>query len=141
MSATHAGQSNTTTAPVLSLALELSWNAWKLAFTVGPGQKARLRTIPARNTDLLLAEIARAKARFGLPADAPVVACYEAGRDGFWLPRFLAHNGVDDRVVDSASIAVNRRMRRAKSDALDAVKLVEMPIRFQNGESKVWRVV
>jgi hypothetical protein len=50
MSATHASQSNTTTAPVLYLALELSWNAWKLAFTVGLGQKARLRTIPARNS-------------------------------------------------------------------------------------------
>ena len=141
MSATHASQSNTTAAPVLYLALELSWNSWKLAFTVGPGQKARLRTIPARTTDVLHAEIQKAKARFGLPADAPVVACYEAGRDGFWLHRFLVHKGIDNRVVDSASIEVNRRMRRAKSDALDAVKLVEMLIRFHNGESKVWRVV
>jgi transposase len=141
MSATHAAQSNTTAAPVLYLALELSWNSWKLAFTVGLGQKARLRTIPARNTDLLLSEIAKAKARFGLPDDAPVVSCYEAGRDGFWLHRFLVHDGIDNRVVDSASIEVNRRMRRAKSDGLDAVKLVEMLIRFHNGESKVWRVV
>jgi transposase len=141
MSATHATQSNTTAAPVLYVALELSWNSWKLAFTVGLGQKARLRTIPARNTDLLLAEIRRAKARFGLPDDTPVVACYEAGRDGFWLHRLLVHHGIDNRVVDSASIEVNRRQRRAKSDALDAVKLVEMLIRFRNGETKVWRVV
>jgi transposase len=141
MSATHASQSNATAAPVLYLALELSWNAWKLAFTVGHGQKARLRTIPARNTDLLLAEIAKAKARFGLPDDTPVASCYEAGRDGFWLHRLLVHEGIDNRVVDSASIEVNRRMRRAKSDAIDAVKLVEMLIRFHNGESKVWRVV
>jgi transposase len=141
MSATHAQQSNTATAPKLYLALELSWNSWKLAFTVGHGQKARLRTIPARNTDLLLAEIAKAKARFGLPEDTPVASCYEAGRDGFWLHRYLVHKGIDNRVVDSASIEVNRRQRRAKSDALDAVKLVEMLIRFHNGESKVWRVV
>jgi transposase len=141
MSATHANQSNTTAAPRLYLALELSWNSWKLAFTVGLGQKARLRTIPARNTDLLLLEIGKAKARFGLPDDAPVVSCYEAGRDGFWLHRLLVHHGVDNRVVDSASIEVNRRQRRAKSDALDATKLVEMLIRFHNGESKVWRVV
>ena len=141
MSATHTTQSNTTAAPVLYLALELSWNAWKLAFTTGLGQKARLRTIPARNTDLLLAEIAKAKARFGLPEDTPVVSCYEAGRDGFWLHRFLVHEGIDDRVVNSASIEVNRRQRRAKSDALDAVKLVEMLIRYHNGESKVWKVV
>jgi transposase len=141
MSATHAAQSNTTIAPVLYLALELSWNSWKLAFTVGLGQKARLRTIPARNTDVLLAEIHKAKARFGLPDDTPVVACYEAGRDGFWLHRFLVHQGIDNRVVDSASIEVNRRMRRAKSDGLDATKLVEMLIRFHHGETKVWRVV
>jgi transposase len=141
MSATHAQQSHTAAAPKLYLALELSCNSWKLAFTVGLGQKARLRTIPARNTDLLLAEIARAKARFGLPDDTPVASCYEAGRDGFWLHRFLVHHGIDNRVVDSASIEVNRRMRRAKSDALDAVKLVEMLIRFHNGETKVWRVV
>lgn len=141
MSATHAAQSNTTAAPVLYLALELSWNSWKLAFTVGLGQKARLRTIPARNTDLLLAEIHKAKARFGLPDDTPVLACYEAGRDGFWLHRFLVHEGIDNRVVDSASIEVNRRMRRAKSDGLDATKLVEMLIRFHHGETKVWRVV
>jgi transposase len=141
MSATHTTQSNTTAAPVLYLALELSWNSWKLAFTVGLGQKARLRTIPARNTDVLLAEIHKAKARFGLPDDTPVVACYEAGRDGFWLHRFLVHQGIDNRVVDSASIEVNRRMRRAKSDGLDATKLVEMLIRFHHGETKVWRVV
>jgi transposase len=141
MSATHASQPNTTAAPVLYLALELSWNSWKLAFTVGLGQKARLRTIPARNTELLFREIDKAKARFGLPADAPVASCYEAGRDGFWLHRLLVHQGIDNRVVDSASIEVNRRQRRAKSDALDATKLVEMLIRFHNGESKVWRVV
>ena len=90
MSTTHAAQSSTTVAPVLYLALELSWNSWKLAFTTGLGQKARLRTIPARNTDLLLAEIRKAKARFGLPDDTPVLACYEAGRDGFRLHRLLA---------------------------------------------------
>jgi transposase len=141
MSATHASQSNTTAAPVLYLALELSWNSWKLAFTVGLGQEARLRTIPARNTELLFREIDKAKARFGLPADTPVAACYEAGRDGFWLHRLPVHHGIDNRVVDSASIEVNRRQRRAKSDALDATKLVEMLIRFHNGETKVWRVV
>ena len=75
MSATHASQSHTTAAPKLYLALELSWNSWKLAFTVGLGQKARLRTIPARNTELLFREIEKAKARFGLPADAPVASC------------------------------------------------------------------
>jgi transposase len=141
MSATHASHPNVTATPVLYLALELSGNSWKLAFTVGLGQKPRLRTIPARNTAALLQEIQKAKARFDLTEDAPVVSCYEAGRDGFWLHRFLVHHGIDNRVVDSASIEVNRRQRRAKSDALDATKLVEMLIRWRNGESRVWSII
>jgi transposase len=126
---------------VLYVALELGWNTWKLAFTIGAGQKPRIRTIKARALEVLLAEIQAAKARFGLPEDAKVISCYEAGRDGFWLDRFLWKHGVENLVVDSASIEVNRRKRRAKSDRLDAVKLVSMLMRWHNGEKKVWSVV
>jgi transposase len=127
--------------PILYFSLELGWRTWKLAFTIGLGQKPRLRTIAARNLDGLLAEIKAAKKRFGLPENAPVAACYEAGRDGFWLHRFLQAQRIGNIVVDSSSIEVNRRKRRAKSDRLDAVKLVEMLIRWCNGERKVWSVV
>jgi transposase len=89
MSATHVTDSSTMTAPALYLALELSWTTWKLAFTVGAGQKPRLRSIPARDTDALICEIRAARRRFGLPEEAPVISCYEAGRDGFWLHRYL----------------------------------------------------
>jgi transposase len=126
---------------VLYLALELSAGTWKLAFTVGLGQKPRLKTITARGTTSLILEIKSAKKRFDLPEDAPVLSCYEAGRDGFWLHRFLLAHGVQNQVVDSASIEVNRRQRRAKSDGLDATKLAEMLIRWHNGERKVWRLV
>jgi transposase len=126
---------------VLYVALELGWNTWKLAFTIGAGQKPRIRTIRARALDVLLAEIPAAKARFGLPDDAKVISCYEAGRDGFWLDRFLRTHSVENLVVDSASIEVNRRKRRAKSDRLDAAKLVSMLMRWHNGEKKVWSVV
>jgi len=126
---------------VLYLALELGWNTWKLAFTIGRGQKPRLKTIPARNPDVLLYEIKAAKKRFGLPEDTLVVSCYEAGRDGFWIDRFLRAQGIQNIVVDSASIEVNRRKRRAKSDRLDAEKLVDMLMRWHNGERKVWAVV
>ena len=108
---------------MLYLALELSWTSWKLAFTIGAGQKPRLRSIPARDTDALLLEIHKAKHRFGLPEGTPVISCYEAGRDGFWLHRYLRHHGVENLIVDAASIEVNRRKRRAKSDSLDATKL------------------
>ena len=59
--------------------------------------------------------MAQGRARFGLPAAAPVASCYEAGRDGFWIHRALAQRGIRNRVVDSASIEVNRRARRAKT--------------------------
>jgi transposase len=141
MTATHNQNSTVPTAPVLYLALELSWNTWKLAFTIGRGQKPRLRTIAARNRAALLDEIGAAKKRFGLPADTPVVSCYEAGRDGFWIDRFLRSQGIQNIVVDSASIEVSRRKRRAKSDRLDAEKLLDMLMRWHNGEKKVWAVV
>ena len=72
---------------------------------------------------------------------ALVLSCYEAGRDGFWLHRFLTSKGVQNIVVDAASIEVNRRLRRAKSDNLDAAKLVGMLIRWHNGEKKLWAVI
>ena len=141
MSATHTTDSSIPRASVLYMAFELGWTNWKLAFTVGAGQKPRIRALPARSLVSLMLEIQRAKQRFGLPDDAPVISCYEAGRDGFWLHRFLTQEGVQNLVVDSASIEVNRRKRRAKSDRLDAIKLVSMLIRWHQGEKRVWSVV
>jgi transposase len=129
------------TAPVLYLAFELGWTSWKLAFTVGAGQKPRLRPVAARDTAAVMSEIRRAQHRFGLPEETPVISCYEAGRDGFWLPRYLRHQGVENLVVAAASIEVNRRERRAKTDGLDAAKLVGMLIRWHLGERKLWGAV
>ena len=128
-------------AGVLYLAFELGWNEWKLAFATGPADNPRLRALGGRKTDVLLQEIANAKKRFGLPDDAPVQSCYEAGRDGFWLHRYLECHGIVNQVVDSSSIEVKRRGRRAKTDRLDAGKLVSMLIRWHQGERQVWSVV
>lgn len=125
----------------LYLALELSQAEWKLGFTIGLGQAPRLRTIQARNLAGLVGEIEQAKERFGLPKEAAVLSCYEAGRDGFWLHRYLKSVGVHNLVVDSASIEVNRRFRRAKTDRLDVGKLLNMLVRYHQGEPKVWSVV
>lgn len=125
----------------LYVALELGWSEWKLAFTTEVGQKPRLRPIPARDLKALGEEIRRGKERFGLSESARVVSCYEAGRDGFWLHRHLVSVGVENRVVDSSSIEVNRRARRAKTDQLDAMKLVLLLVRYETGERKVWSVV
>jgi transposase len=138
--ATHNGH-DTTPDRVLFVAFELSEKTWKLGFTTGHGQKPRERTVAARNQAHLLQEIDQAKRRVGLPETAPVVSCYEAGREGFWLHRFLQAQGITNQVVDSSSIEVNRRKRRAKSDALDVRKLLSMLMRYHHGERQVWRVV
>jgi transposase len=97
--------------------------------------------VSARQQERVLDEIARAKDRLGLPARAAVVSCYEAGREGFWLHRFLQGHGITNHVVDSSAIEVNRRRRRAKSDGLDVRKLLSMLIRYVYGERQVWQVV
>jgi transposase len=125
----------------LYLALELGWAKWRLAFCAGLGENARQREIAARDRGALEREIVAAKQRFGLPAETPVVSCYEAGRDGFWLHRLLTEAGVMNLVVDSASIEVNRRQRRAKTDQLDAAKLLSMLVRHVELHEKVWSVV
>lgn len=125
----------------LYLAFELGNEKWKLGFTIGLGQRPRERTIHARDLVALQREIRLAKKRFGLPKTARVLSCYEAGRDGFWLHRYLLTEGIQNLVVDSSSIEVNRRAKRAKTDGLDVAKLLTMLIRFDYGETKVWSVV
>jgi transposase len=138
--ATHNAH-DTTPEAVLFMAFELSENPWKLGFSLGHGHKPRERTMAARDLKRLLDAVAHAKARFGLCATAPVVSCYEAGREGFWLQRFLQAQGISHSVVDSSSIEVNRRQRRAKSDGLDVRQLLSMLMRYQHGERQVWQVV
>src|SRR5262249_17880506 len=107
-------------APCLYVAFELGMAEWKLGFTTEPGATPRVRTVPARDLARLAREIADAKKWYGLTAATPVRSCYEAGPDGFWLHRYLTSSGIENAVVDSSSIEVKRRRRRAKSDRLDA---------------------
>ncbi len=125
----------------LYLAFELGWNTWTLGFSVGFGQPPRIRRIEARDLGALEEEILLAKKRFGLPLDVPIRSCYEAGRDGFWLHRYLLSRGIDNQIVNSSSIEVNRRARRAKTDRMDANKLLTMLIRYHEGETKVWHIL
>ena len=126
---------------VLHVALELGSKKWKLGSSTGLGQAPRTHTVKAGDTPAILEEMARAKQRFGLTTEARVVSCYEAGPEGFWLHRCLVAQGIENHVVDSASIEVNRRQRRAKTDTLDVRALLRLLIRHTLGEAKVWRVV
>jgi transposase len=127
--------------PTLFVAFELGKKDWKLAMTSGFGVDPWVKTVPSRDVRAVAAVLAQARQRFGVPAPARVVSCYEAGRDGFWIHRALTQLGIVNRVVDSASIEVNRRARRAKTDRLDALKLVRMLVRVWYGERRVWSEV
>ena len=125
---------------VLFMALELSDKTWKVGTTVSPAQKARTKDVSGGDLEGLRREISRAKKRFGLKEETRVVSCYEAGREGFWIHRWLESEGVINAVVDPASIDVNRRKRRAKTDRLDVFKLLSNLMRWWAGEKKVWSV-
>lgn len=125
----------------LFVAFELSAKEWKLAMTSGFGIAPWLRTVPSGDLAAVERAIRQGKSRWNLPSSAPVVSCYEAGRDGFWIHRALTTFGIRNHVVDSASIEVDRRARRAKTDRIDALKLVRMLVRVCCGERDVWREV
>jgi len=126
---------------VVYVAFELSKTDWTLALTSGFGVAPWLRTVSAGDLAAVDRALQQARARFGLDAGARVVSCYEAGRDGFWIHRALQQRGLENRVVDSASIEVNRRARRTKTDRIDALKLVMMLVRVCRGERQVWAEV
>ena len=123
---------------VLFVAFEVAKRQWKLALSSGFGVTAMVRTVSAGDWAAVEAALAAARRRFALAATVPVVSCYEAGRDGFWIHRALAARGIANRVVDSSSIDVKRRARRMKTDRIDAIKLVQMLVRVWAGEAGVW---
>lgn len=127
--------------PVLYMAMELSAKKWKLGFTVGLGQKPRQRTVEAGDLGAVQDAIERARARFKLPDSTQVVSGYEAGRDGFWIDRYLRESGIENVVIDPASIEGNQRRRKRKTDRLDLGKLLRCLIRWHRGDKKVWSVV
>jgi transposase len=141
MHSAATSQPQYTSGPSLFLAFELDDRGWKLGFTTGLGRRPRKRSIAPRDLDALKTEISLAKKRFGLPPTAPVLSCYEAGREGFWLHRCLTAQGVDNLVADAASIEVKQRRRRLKTDQVDLAKLLRMLVRHHAGEKDVWSIV
>jgi len=140
MDTTFMRQAKQATDRQLFIAFELAQRHWRLAFGDGVG-RARLVTLEAGDQVAVKEAIAKARIHFGLDEAAAVVSCYEAGRDGFWLHRWLLECGVENLIVDSGSIEVNRRQRRAKTDRLDALKLLSMLMRYMGGERRVWTVL
>ena len=128
------------TASALYVSLELGSTKWVVVSTSGLGRRVRRATVRAGDYVGLRTELERAGSRFRVAVGAPIYRCYEAGRDGFWLHRQLTRDGVQNLVVDSASIRIQRR-RTVKTDRLDAEQLVAMLIRYIAGDRRVWSVV
>ena len=124
---------------ILHMAIELSNSSWKLAFS--DGKKMRYVGMDAGKLYQLENELKKAKKVFGLAEDTKIISCYEAGRDGFWLHRYFLSCGIENMVVDSSSIEVNRRRRRVKTDRIDAKMLLVKLMRYCAGEKKIWSVV
>lgn len=136
----QATQTNTISPPTLFVALELSKKTWKLGFTTSRTRKPRIRDVQAGDRAGFIREVGAAKRSLALPAGTPVKSCYEAGRDGFWLHRWLAAEGIQNVVLEPASIPVDRRSRQVKTDRLDVQKLAHLLARHHDGEGVV-RVV
>ena len=124
---------------VLYMAMELSQKKWKLGFS--NGERTRIRTVAARDWIDLLAEIDLAKQKLNCVKDCQVVSCYEAGRDGFWIHRALVAEGIDNQVLDSASIEVSRRQKKVKTDRVDVIALLRLLMRYINGEKEALHTI
>jgi transposase len=134
---------STPTKTVLYGALELSKNTWLLALQLPDRTQPSLYPIGGGDTETLMAKLMAARDRWTkMSGKAPsIVLCYEAGYDAFWLARFLKARGIECLVVDAASIQVNRRARRAKTDRIDVGMLLRALIKWGQGDRHVWSVV
>lgn len=127
----------------LFVALELSKSTWLIAVSApGSDKLSKYRTLAA-DTTALLSLLSRLKAQAERHCGQPVklVAIYEAGLDGFWVHRLLEATGVESHVVDAASIAVDRRRRRVKTDRVDVEKLLRTLMGWARGERGVCSMV
>lgn len=125
------------------LAIELSKKSWIVAINTPLADKISRHTLQGCDWKGLLELIKRLRTRIGseLGRSVDVISCYEAGYDGFWLHRLLEAHGVRNFVIDPASLQVDRRARRAKTDRIDAERLLRSLLAHLRGEPKVWSVV
>jgi transposase len=136
MTATARRFDPTAVESTLFVSFELGEGAWTLSFTSGFGHPVVRRKVGGRDREAVLRELGRMKQQLGLAPGCRVMSCYEAGREGFWLHRFLLAQGVENLVIDSASIEVSRRQRRAKTDRIDGESLLDLLLRQVAGSRK-----
>ena len=128
---------------IITVAIELSRSTWLIAAQLPGVEKPRFHKIPAGDTTALLSHLSFLQGcvsdRLGF---TPTVSCcFEAGRDGFWLHRFLTAHGIANHVLEPTSILVNRRARRAKNDRLDAQGMLRVLAAYLQGDRQICSMV
>ncbi len=130
---------------VLAVSLELSKGSWKIGLHDGAREKPAVHTVSSEVSGQRLSEVVKVmettKRKWDLPEGVRVVVVYEAGQDGFWIHHALSALGYEVVIVDPASIPVERRARRAKTDRLDAIKLVLSLRAWLRGEQDGMHVI
>jgi len=128
---------------IVHIAIELSVSSWLVAARLPGADKSRLHRITGGDTTALLALIAelRARASAKLGQAVEVACCFEAGRDGVWLHRLLTAHGIAAYVLEPASILVNRRARRAKTDRLDAEGMLRVLAAWLAGDGQICSMI
>lgn len=130
---------------VLAVSLELSKGSWKVALHDGRRDKPAIHAVSSEAAGARLGQVVGliegTRKKWGLAAGCRVVVSYEAGQDGFWISRALTKLGYEVLIVDPASIPVERQARRAKTDRLDAIKLVTSLRAWLRGERDRMHVI
>lgn len=138
----HSGAPASAEYATVYLVFELSKAKWKLGVMLPGSEKLSRYTIAGGDLTALTARLAAARAKAGrCGKPVRIVSCYEAGFDGHWLHRWLTDQGVINHEIDPASIPVNRRMRRAKTDRIDLEQLMRTLLAYERGEPRVCSVV
>jgi transposase len=124
-------------------AIELSKQSWVIGFITPLSSRISRRILSGGDWKGLLELIEEVRARVSreMGRTVEVMSCYEAGYDGFWLHRQLEAHGVRNYVIDPASLQVDRRVRRVKTDRIDTERLLRSLMAYLRGEPKVWSVV
>ena len=125
------------------VALELSRSTWLIAVSLPDSEKVSKYRVAAADTAALLSLLSRLKvqAERRCGETVRVVSIHEAGLDGFWVHRLLQADGIESHVVDAASIAVERRNRRVKTDRIDVEKLLSTLMGWARGERRICSMV
>jgi transposase len=127
----------------IHVAIELSQRSWVIVIHSPDRGRLSRHKLEAGDVEELLGLLGKTRSRAArtLGRSPRMVSCYEAGYDGFWLDRRLQSAGIDNLVIDPASLSVDRRARQAKTDRIDGEKMIRALMAHLRGEPRVLSVV